>query len=1183
MATWENQLLSAISADLRHALVLSRDVASGMADGTGDTLARSRSRSSDHNDRLEPHLLRAAENDNVEQLEKIIDAARKKGQLNENFLRIGLMRSSEKGATSATEYLLNKGAKPDGAVGNRLSPLLRAVEHNNVAIVKVLLGHGANPEARGKRGRTALMYAAWKNHWHILDLLITKGADVNGKDERGRNVLHNLAADKNCDWGQEVIQLLLSQDIHIDGPDGQDNLGRSPLHWACATGKLRLAEQLLTRPKNAKANINAVEIREKTSLHLAAAHDKSDIVEMLLRYQANIDAKSDGGWTALHAACEKGFVEVVRILLKAGADINAKLLNGMSPLHYAAQGGHVEVVMLLLGRKDIKRAARDIFGFTPFLRAAQHKRKDIVQILAPFRNVEILSEDALGACNGFSATIVDFGDFRNENRVERKTVYELLYAKDRINDRKPAITVLPSDKASRFRWIHLPANNMAWVEPLLTKLFLEEETSDVEGFKALEKSFGHQHHGQRSHSHFMRPLCQSTPRLPRMPKEETFQSVKSEASHPIIVISDGPDYPPPETPSRSNPSRESSRLEEPKSSSHDIKKDQPKGASKEKGKKVTGKGSKSPRIGTETPTKEQQPKSNLHSGSKQNQSGNRHARSPSSPGRKEAVSTSKGNIFLFMPYLHFETKSRQAEMQEAIRRAETLRSPTQKLARASTYDEMLIRAHLSTSTVSLHVRRTLDQSFYHNIDTESRDQDQVVYRYQTKGKALDECDPKIVMVDQLWMWILGPNLIITAFPQRWQQPRNDPLNVLDSIIEDINSKTRDPVTSVYDLAMIITNRCAGVFDRHRMGDEEYQFLDMFESSIGNATDRETVLFKEFNQASAQASEWLQHHRQPGRLARIMDIDSSDTKVNEKQCDEWDDKVKFEEYMRGPLFVDKLLDIGQETDLLAETKDIRDELNMIAKVFEDQRHVLKELEDGICDIYFEEQQSQKGVKKRFQDQQKTITMHLKDIERMDKQVERTHSAIIGMLDLKQKHANAFEARFARDQAAGTAKQSQIIMVFTIVTIVFLPLSFIAAFFAINIEEFPRTSDGSASLPLGYVSKYLFGIGFAVSIPLIVIALVLDDIKDVYWQFKKRYANLRNRSPEGNETFNISETTLNALKLEQMLSTTRSMRRSVDNQWISERLSRDTARTRREKITGFRMRVSQDIERGAREFG
>lgn len=401
----------------------SRDVPTIMADGVGEKLGRTRSRSSDHNERLEPHLLRAAENDNVALLEKIVADARKKGQLNENFLRIGLMRSSEKGGVSATAYLLSQGAKPDGAVGNRLSPLLRAVEHNNVAIVKLLLDHGANPEAKGKRGRTALMYAAWKNHWHILDLLITKGADVNGKDERGRNVLHNLAADKNCDWGQEVIQLLLTRDIRIDGAEGQDHLGRTPLHWACATGKLHLAEQLLTRPKNARANIHAVEIRQKTSLHIAVAHDRSDIVEMLLRYQANVNAMSDGGWTPLHKACDMGLEEIVRLLLTAGADTNAKLLTGMSPLHLAAQGGHGDVVQLLLQRKEVKRAARDIFGFTPFLRAAQHKRKDVVQILAPFRNVEALSEDALGACNGFNATIVDFGDFRNENRVEKKTVY----------------------------------------------------------------------------------------------------------------------------------------------------------------------------------------------------------------------------------------------------------------------------------------------------------------------------------------------------------------------------------------------------------------------------------------------------------------------------------------------------------------------------------------------------------------------------------------------------------------------------------------------------------------------------------------------------------------------------------------------------------------------------------------
>lgn len=197
------------------------------------------------------------------------------------------------------------------------------------------------------------------------------------------------------------------------------------------------------------------------------------------------------------------------------------------------------------------------------------------------------------------------------------------------------------------------------------------------------------------------------------------------------------------------------------------------------------------------------------------------------------------------------------------------------------------------------------------------------------------------------------------------------------------------------------------------------------------------------------------------------MDRKDKKdAKQKDREDLEEKFKYEEFMRGPLFVDKLLDIGQETDLLAETKDIRDELNMIAKVLEDQLHVLPDLQEAVCDIYRDEQRSQQEVKKRFRDQMKSIEVHLKDIDRMDRQAERIYNSITDMLDLKQKHANAFEARFARDQAAGTARQSQTIMVFTIVTIVFLPLSFIATFFAINIREF-QGPNGNPNLPLGYV--------------------------------------------------------------------------------------------------------------------
>jgi len=69
-----------------------------------------------------------------------------------------------------------------------------------------------------------------------------------------------------------------------------------------------------------------------------------------------------------------------------------------------------------------------------------------------------------------------------------------------------------------------------------------------------------------------------------------------------------------------------------------------------------------------------------------------------------------------------------------------------------------------------------------------------------------------------------------------------------------------------------------------------------------------------------------------------------------------------------------------------------------------------------------------------------------------------------------HANAIEARFARDQATLTARQGQTIMVFTLVTIVFLPMSFIAAFFAINVENWSG-ENGSGRLTVGYISKYM----------------------------------------------------------------------------------------------------------------
>jgi hypothetical protein len=61
-------------------------------------------------------------------------------------------------------------------------------------------------------------------------------------------------------------------------------------------------------------------------------------------------------------------------------------------------------------------------------------------------------------------------------------------------------------------------------------------------------------------------------------------------------------------------------------------------------------------------------------------------------------------------------------------------------------DACLIRAYLK-NTKGLHVRRTLAQSQYSLLsNTEKWDRDQILLKHG-KGPA------KIVMVDQLWLWI----------------------------------------------------------------------------------------------------------------------------------------------------------------------------------------------------------------------------------------------------------------------------------------------------------------------------------------------------------------------------------------------------------------------------------------------
>ncbi|CAN9348870.1 unnamed protein product [Alternaria alternata] len=144
-------------------------------------------------------------------------------------------------------------------------------------------------------------------------------------------------------------------------------------------------------------------------------------------------------------------------------------------------------------------------------------------------------------------------------------------------------------------------------------------------------------------------------------------------------------------------------------------------------------------------------------------------------------------------------------------------------------------------------------------------------------------------------------------------------------------------------------------------------------------------------------------------------------------------------------------------LLREIKDIRDELNMLSRVLHDQLDIMDKVSLWIG--------QEIPVHREW-----GIEARLTQIIRMDGDAERVEKSLNHLLDFKQKQSNIEEARLSRTQAEDTALQGKYLFVFTVVTVIFTPLSFMAALFAIQIKEFPQDDKG-LSFDGRWIGKYM----------------------------------------------------------------------------------------------------------------
>lgn len=424
----------------------------------------------------------------------------------------------------------------------------------------------------------------------------------------------------------------------------------------------------------------------------------------------------------------------------------------------------------------------------------------------------------------------------------------------------------------------------------------------------------------------------------------------------------------------------------------------------------------------------------------------------------------------YLPYLHwdsFRNLQKRAEIIKLRREQPHARPIAKHVASGNSMEHKLIWQHL-TSDQPVHCRRTLDQYGYPSLrNTSVRDADQILYK-RTKPDAdtqpprevpmkhklqssraaaarqslmpnADDCIAKVLMVDQLWLWIVDNKTVITFFAPKEKEENDGGLwkegDLRSEIYQDINGDYANQCADPFDFAALaVYHAVKALLDRTT--DRNLQVFRIFEEYISILTEQQTLSFKEF--------------RNNHQYKKAKDVNAQ-----------------------------QHIDNRKDLDALLELRDIEDELNTIDKLIKEQQNCVLEMTKQYRDLITRHGKGFNGIN-FLHDVDQFLTEHKEQLDGMLKGAQAAQKAFKELLDMKQKQANIVEAHLAREQTEVAADQSRSVMIFTIFTIIFLPLSFFASVFGINAREWSgQPGDENTALPtLHEIFTYMGAISLAV---------------------------------------------------------------------------------------------------------
>ncbi|KAJ5240233.1 hypothetical protein N7468_004852 [Penicillium chermesinum] len=430
---------------------------------------------------------------------------------------------------------------------------------------------------------------------------------------------------------------------------------------------------------------------------------------------------------------------------------------------------------------------------------------------------------------------------------------------------------------------------------------------------------------------------------------------------------------------------------------------------------------------------------------------------------------------LYVPYLHWDTYrnviQRRKVVEDRLRQGRSRPVPN-RIAKSS-LEAQLIWEYLG-SEPPIHFRRTLDQFGYPNLrSTVARDDDQMLWKRTRRPARLDDqlreyleaanddpdgeeeptefMDGNVLMVDQLWLWIVDQKTVVTFFPNQEATTSEGKLfeqsNLFSSVYNELNGDLARRFETAGDLAALIMLHAVSVLLDKTLH-HDLQVLRIFEESISILTEYVTKSFKRFRNRGFANSPTDVDRTLDGKLMTAAQREQRERHVARMNRD--------------------------DLSVMLELRDIEDEISTIMKLLEQQDAVLKSMMK-----HFVEQ----GFGKVFLDSaQLRIDEYRNQLSDMKENSHVAQKAVETLLDLKQKQANVDEAKMARWEAEETQNQGRSLMVFTIFTVIFLPLSFFTSLFGINAREW-------SGEPTNPTLGTMFEIAAPSSFAIIAVALLL----------------------------------------------------------------------------------------------